>query len=113
MQLTETLAGVLPSSALMHDPLRLSQAHMEHSASDLDRLDRGEAFSAKLRKNRVPFVGQGVHSRIVRRCLSPRLGGIRDATSGGEQVSAAKRVGIVERIARQQLEVHHDRTIGV
>jgi hypothetical protein len=66
-----------------------------------------------LRKIDPTEIGQGVHSRIVRRCLSPRLGGIRDATSGGEQVSAAKRVGIVERIARQQLEVHHDTTIGV
>ncbi len=28
-------------------------------------------------------------------------------------MSAAKRVGIVERVARQQLEVHNDRAIGV
>lgn len=86
---------------------------MKHCPSDLDRLDRGESFGAKLRKNRVPFVVQGAHGRIVGRSLLPRLGGIRDANSGGEQVSAAQRVGVVERIARQQLEVHHGRTIGV
>ena len=45
--------------------------------------------------------------------VSPRLSGQRRAGSGGEQMSATQRVGVVERVARQEVEVHDDRAIVV
>jgi hypothetical protein len=56
LQLLEGRSGVSPGGALVHDPLRLAQAHVEYRSGDLDRLDRREPIGAQPREDRIPVL---------------------------------------------------------